>query len=148
MSAPSTSSLSVELLSRVIDVKYSCFTFLLCFVVITDFSVNSSSNSYLRGGMTYDDGKLTVPASGEYYVYAQLYFHNNRRVHIDVNGVVINFLQPQASQSDFHGSLYAGGVYQLNAGDVISLRAFSWPDALGVKLWMETRHDFFGAFMI
>ena len=27
MSAPSTSSLSVELLSRVIDVKYGCFTF-------------------------------------------------------------------------------------------------------------------------
>ena len=27
MSAPTTSSLSVELLSRVIDVKYGCFTF-------------------------------------------------------------------------------------------------------------------------
>ena len=31
MSAPSTSSLSVELLSRVIDVKYGCFTFTFTF---------------------------------------------------------------------------------------------------------------------
>ena len=30
MSAPSTSGLSVELLLRVIDVKYGCFTLLLC----------------------------------------------------------------------------------------------------------------------
>ena len=31
MSSPSTSSLSVELLSRVIDVKYGCLTFFIIF---------------------------------------------------------------------------------------------------------------------
>ena len=31
MSAPSTSGLSVELLLRVIDVKYGCFSLLFCF---------------------------------------------------------------------------------------------------------------------
>ena len=33
MSAPLTSILSVELLSRVIDVKYACFTFFLPFIL-------------------------------------------------------------------------------------------------------------------
>ena len=36
MSAPSTSGLSVELLLRVIDVKYGCFTFLLFFTLLCD----------------------------------------------------------------------------------------------------------------
>ena len=121
--------------------------FILCFVVIADWSANSF-NSYLRGGFTYEDGRLKVPATGKYYVYAQLYFHNNGRVHVNVNGGVVNLIQPQVSQTDFHGSLYVGAVYQLNAGDVITLTPHFWPDALGVKIWMDTRHDFFGAFMI
>ena len=115
--------------------------------MIADWSANSF-NSYLRGGFTYQDGKLKVPATGKYYVYAQLYFHNNGRVHVNVNGGVVNLIQPQVSQTDFHGSLYVGAVYQLNAGDVITLTPNSWPDALGVKIYMDTRHDFFGAFMI
>ena len=46
MSAPSTSGLSVELLLRVIDVKYGCFTLLyfllLLFSVIREFGASTS----------------------------------------------------------------------------------------------------------
>ena len=40
--------------------------------VIKDWNVNSPI-SHLAGGMKYKDGKLTVPSSGRYYIYAQIY---------------------------------------------------------------------------
>ena len=33
----------------------------------------SVPNSHLEGGMTYQEGKLTVPTPGRYHIYAQLY---------------------------------------------------------------------------
>ena len=98
--------------------------------------------------MTYQDGKLTVPGTGLYYIYAQLYFHSNGRVNINVNGFTVNIIQPDRSQTDFRGNQYVGGVFQLNAGDVITLSPSDWPNALGTKIFLETKHDYFGAFMI
>ena len=45
MSAPSTSGLSVELLLRVIDVKYGCFT-LLYFIVQPHTAPHETSSAY------------------------------------------------------------------------------------------------------
>ena len=45
--------------------------FIPCFVVIKDWSL-SAPYSYLGCGMRYQDGKLTVPTPGQYYIYAQL----------------------------------------------------------------------------
>ncbi|CAH3151590.1 unnamed protein product, partial [Porites lobata] len=115
--------------------------------VITDWSFNSP-HSYLRGNMTYQDGKLTVPATGLYYIYAQLYFHSNGRVNINVNGFTVNIIQPDRSQTDFRGNQYVGGVFQLNAGDVITLSPSDWPNTLGTKIFLETKHGYFGVFMI
>jgi len=92
--------------------------------------------------MTYQDGKLTVSATGQYYVYAQLYFHNNGRVYIHVNDRTVTLIQPQVSQTDFRGIAYAGGFFQLNAGDVITLSPDSYPNAAGAKIWMDTRHSY------
>ena len=67
---------------------------IICFVVIKDWSV-SAPYSYLAGGMTYQDGKLTVPTPGRYYIYAQIYYHNNGRVFVKVNNKPITMMQPQ-----------------------------------------------------
>ena len=42
------------------------------FLVIKDWSV-SAPFSHLAGGMKYQDGKLTVPTTGRYYIYLQIY---------------------------------------------------------------------------
>ena len=61
--------------------------------VIKDWNVNSPI-SHLAGGMKYKDGKLTVPSSGRYYIYAQIYYHNNGRVLVRVNNAVITMVTP------------------------------------------------------
>ena len=98
--------------------------------------------------MKYQDGKLTVPAPGQYNIYAQLYFHNNGRVFIRVNYKVVTMLQPPVNDTDFHGTVYAGGVFNLNANDFITLTAHFYPDEQGPKIYMAPRHSYFGAFLI
>ena len=98
--------------------------------------------------MKYQDGKLTVPTPGQYYIYAQLYFHNNGRVVIRVNDKIVTILQPSINDKTFHGTVYAGGVFNLNANDVITLTAHFYPDKNGPKIYMATLHSYFGAFLI
>ena len=121
--------------------------FIPCSVVIKDWSV-SSPYGYLGCGMKYQDGKLTVPTPGRYYIYAQLYFHNNGRVFINVNDEIVTMLQPPVNDKNFHGTVYAGGVFNLNANDVITLTAHSYPDPYGAKIYMNSKHSYFGAFLI
>jgi len=80
----------------------------------------SNPNSHLAGGMTYQDGELTVPTPGRYYIYAQHYYFNSGRVIVRVNGKRITIVQPPTRGSD-QGVLHAGGVFILKAGDVITL---------------------------
>ena len=120
--------------------------FIICFVVIKDWS-DSAPYSYLAGGMTYQDGKLTVPTLGRYYIYAQIYYHNNGRVFVKVNNKPITMMQPLIKVKD-RGSLYAGGVFNLKAGDVIALTSYYYPDGNGAKIYMYTHHSYFGAFLI
>ena len=82
---------------------------------------------HVRGGMTYARGKISVPTSGVYFMYCQVYHHNIRhhsnlssRQRIFVNG------QPLAiggnHRGNYEGSYYTGLALPLNAGDTISCR--------------------------
>ena len=113
--------------------------------VIKDWDV-SNSYSHLAGGMTYKDGKLTVPTPGRYYIYAQIYYLNNGRVLIRVNSKVVTVMQPRVQGSD-QGALYTGGVFNLKAGDVITLDTSPHPVST-IKIYMYAFHTYFGAFLI
>ena len=119
--------------------------FLIRLPVIKDFST-SAPYSHLAGGMTYQDGKLTVPTPGRYYIYAQIYYHNRGRVNVNVNNKVITMIQPR-TRGTGNGALYAGGVFNLKAGDVITLTASTYLIA-HAKIYMYTYHSYFGAYMI
>ena len=109
--------------------------------MIKDWSV-SARHSHLAGGMKYHDGKLTVPTPGRYYIYAQLYYHSTGRVLVRVNNNVVTMIQPLNSANG-HGVLYAGGVFNLEAGDVISLDTRT-----SITLFMYSNHSYLGAFLI
>ena len=114
-------------------------------LVIKDWST-SAPNSHIDGGMTYNDGKLTVPIAGRYYIYAQFYYHDSGRIFIRVNGKFITMLQPAVGSGSRHGALYSGGVFNLNAGDVITVLATNTHGT--VRGYMGAFHSYFGAFLI
>ena len=109
--------------------------------MIKDWSA-SAPYSHLAGGMKYHDGKLTVPTPGRYYIYTQIYYYNNGRVHVRVNGKAVTMIQPRSSGSG-EGSLYVAGVFNLKASDNISLSV-----GYTCKLYMYSFHSYFGAFLI
>ena len=45
------------------------------------------------------------------------------------------------------GAMYAGAVYNLQAGDVITLDAARYPSS-GAKVYMYSMHTYFGAFLL
>ena len=96
--------------------------------------------------MTYNDGKLTVPISGRYYIYLYIYYHNNGRVHLLVNNKIVTMTQPMKTTNS-EGGLYAGGVFKVKAGDVIMAKSGTWPTPTS-KVYMWTYHCYFGAFLI
>ena len=117
---------------------------LTCFLVIKDWSV-SNPLSHLEGGMRYNDGRLVVPTTGRYFVYAQLYVHNGARAYVEVDGTRISMIQPLAPQAQ--GISNAIGVFKLNAGQSIYLIAAhsGWGP---FKTYMASYHSYFGAFLI
>ena len=116
--------------------------FSLNFPLVTkDWSI-SAPRSHLAGRMTYQDGKRTVPTPGWYYVYTQLYYHSTERVYVRVNNNPVTMIQP-LSPGTGEGVLYAGGVFNLKAGDVISLDTLS-----STTLFMYSYHCYLGAFLI
>lgn len=102
--------------------------------------------------MTYNNGRLTIPSNGFCYVYAQVYFHGvankYKRIFVLRNGnpiqEPIKKLAQPARFNSVTGTGYTGGVFRLNAGDVISVRV---KDAQ-TGIHMDPAHSFFGAYMI
>ena len=89
------------------------------------------------------DGKLTVPTSGRYYIYTQLYYHSTGRVNLSVNNKAVSMIQPMGSGNG-HGAMYAGGMFNLKAGDFISLDI-----RVTITIYMSSSaHSYFGAFLI
>ena len=117
--------------------------------MITDWST-SHSHSHLAGGMTYRDGKLTVPRAGKYYVYAQLYFRSRGRVLVQVNDHDTLTLLQRSEPGGAEGPRNAFSVFDLKAGDTISLRINSWgtPQNGSQEFWFNNNHAYFGAFLI
>jgi len=115
--------------------------------VIKDWSA-SAPNSHLAGGMIYQEGRLTVPLPGRYYIYTQIYYLNNGRVHIRVNNNIVALTQPpvKGAVSDT-GAVYVGGVFNLKGGDVIHLDTGSYPTST-IKIYMYSLHTYFGAYLI
>ena len=112
-------------------------------IVIKDWSV-SAPYSHLAGGMKYHDGKLTVPTSGRYYVYLQVFYQNNGKVYIRVNGKHVTMAQSPWPGKGDHSTAYTAGVFNLKSGDVITI-ASAYANC---KIYMYTYHTYFGAYLI
>lgn len=97
--------------------------------------------------MKYQDGKLTVPTTGRYYIYAQVYYHNRGRVYLSVNHKIVSMIQPPVLGKDT-GAQYTGGVFELKAGDFIKLTGGDFPAPPINKIYMYTLHTFFGAYLL
>ena len=94
--------------------------------------------------MKYHDGKLTVPTTGRYYVYLQVYYRNNGRIYIRVNGKRVTMALPPWPGKGDHVTAYAAGVFNLKSGDVITFAsAFA-----NCKIYLYTYHTYFGAYLI
>ena len=92
--------------------------------------------------MSYNDGKVTVPISGRYYIYAQIFYHSTGRIVIRVNNNAVIIFSPMDAGKGT-GTLYAGGVFNLKAGDHITLLA-----TRTIRLFMWAAHSSFGAFLV
>ena len=104
--------------------------------MIKDWSV-SAPFSHLAGGINYQDGKLTVPTTGRYYIYLQIYCSTQGRVYVRANNRVITMIQSPTTSS----TMYVGGVFNLTAGDVITFLSV-------YANFMYSYHTYFGAYLI
>ena len=115
--------------------------------VITIWSP-SSGEGHITGGMTFKNGKLTIPVTGRYYVYAQIYFVRSKyqaRFHVkSSNGAKTLLLgDATAPPNQVEGTVHSAGVFRLCKGDEIYVDL--WYDH---TIWMGPYHTFFGAYMI
>ena len=111
--------------------------------MIKDWSV-SAPYSHLAGGMKYHDGKLTVPTTGRYYIYLQVYYRSVGRIYVYVNSKAVTMFQgPWPGKGD-QGTAYSAGVFNLKSGDVITFASAS----ANCKIYMYTYHTYFGAYLI
>ncbi|XP_068679520.1 tumor necrosis factor ligand superfamily member 15-like [Montipora foliosa] len=110
--------------------------------VIRDWSLKSRF-SHLAGGMKYSNGRVTVPIAGRYYIYTQIYFRERpSRILVMVNNGAVTMVQPMVQKA---GSMFAAGVFTLNAGDVVMLQVNS---AHSAEVYMSMAHCYFGAYLI
>ena len=112
--------------------------------MIKDWSV-SAPNSYLAGGMRYEDGKLTVPITGLYYIYLNTYHNSHGRVFVKVNNIIKAMVNaPAPVQPIEQVTSHVGGLFNLKENDEISFTsAFD-----GCVLYMAAVHTFFGAYLM
>ena len=93
--------------------------------------------------MKYSNGEVTVPIFGRYYIYTQIYFRaSSNRIFVIVNSKSVTMVHPMASRE---GTMFAAGVFKLNAGDVIMLKVSPQGPT---TVYMSMRHCYFGAYLI
>ena len=117
-----------------------------CFAIeITDFVAGKTFQ-----GFTTENGRLKVPESGLYYIYAQAFFESyssapeyHNRVALSVNGASFSLMQTGLGGKVDYGSVFTGGVIELDEGDYISLKTI-----FTSRLWVSRAHTFFGAYII
>ena len=122
---------------------------IIYFPVIKDWYADKP-HSHLEGGMKYENGSLTVPKAGRYYIYAHLLFLSKGKVQIVVNDKFVSMITSPVTKGGPAAKASGSGVFDLNAGDSISLRINSHgaPEDGSVKIWMQYKHCDFGAFLI
>ena len=122
-----------------------CLHFGFCALFSTGF-LTGWKLSLHRGGMQYRHGELTVPTSGVYLIYSQLYYTtaSNRSmtyfvcVNSDVKAKGVN------SGSGEFNTISLSFITSLNAGDIITLKL---GDNINRAFLIEEA-SFFGAFLV
>ncbi|XP_065846532.1 uncharacterized protein [Oscarella lobularis] len=118
--------------------------------VITHWSTSTSSSypSVLQGGMTYSNGYITVPESGIYFIYFNLYADvssapANHYSSIYVDSLVIG-MSYYYYENTYDKSHYLGMLWNVRKGSRLSVRA------LGGSMRYYFRNDYscFGAWKI
>ena len=111
---------------------------------------DSDRYGHLEGGMKYENGNLTVPKAGMYYIYVHLKFATKGRVQALVNNDLVSLITAPVTTEAPELTSRGRGVFFLNAGGSISLRIHPYgapPDGV-VKFWMRNNLCYFGAFLI
>ena len=111
--------------------------------MIKDWSV-SAPYSHLAGGMKYHDGNLTVPTTGRYYIYLQVFYLSVGRIYVYVNSKPVTLFQSPTQGKGEHGTAYSAGVFNLKSGDIIKF-ASAYANC---KIYMYTYHTYFGTYLI
>ena len=94
--------------------------------------------------MTYTNGKVTVPISGRYYIYAQMYMRDNpNRIFIMVNNKKVTMIQPMVTATS-EETVFTAGVFKLNANDLVMLKVAAHP----IQVYMSGAHCYFGLYLI
>jgi hypothetical protein len=103
------------------------------------------SPSFLLGGITYNNGALTVPADGIYYIYAHLYLNERSGNYIEptirVNGnnkLYLKSYHPYHEITTKHGAL----LQRLKKGDLVHIFGGGYQHHMGA------RYSAFGIFKI
>ena len=93
---------------------------------------------------------MKVTKKGVYYIFAQVFFEHSpsspsyhNRVALTVNGNAFGLMQTGVENKADYGSLYTGGVIQLNKGDLIGLKT-----VYESRIWVSRAHTFFGAYRV
>lgn len=119
-------------------------------IAITHWNPNNPK-SHLLGGFHYNthSGVLTVPYTGRYYVYAQVYFVarpflSKNRVLVMAGNRVLLMIHKDLLGGPIEETGTAGGVFVLSAGEQISLK----PTTYDTAMWFGPNHCYFGAYMV
>ena len=111
--------------------------------VLTPILVLLYPYSHLAGGMKYQDGKLTVPTTGRYYIYVQAYYRSKGRISVHVNGrrvALVHF--PWPGKGDTVTS-FTASVFNLKTGDLITFAL-----EYNCIIYMHSQCTYFGAYLI
>ena len=98
--------------------------------------------------MEYEDGRVTVPKSGRYYVYMQMYFRsrpnvNKNRVALFADDRMLLMIhKTMSSGQDTTGS--AGGLFKLEKGEKLYVKVLVYD----TNMWLGPNHCYFGAYWI
>lgn len=123
-------------------------TLLVLSSVITAWNP-SDPNSHVLGGFQFHNGELTIPYTGRYYVYAQMYFCNRpsrhrNRVLVSAGNRILLMMNKDIPGDGIDLTASAGGVFVLSAGERLSVQATMYD----TKLYLSRHHCYFGAYMV
>ena len=114
---------------------------LLCRGVITYWQTGSPS--FLLGAITYNNGALTIPSDGVYYIYTHLWLSakggNYMEPYIRVNG---NLVLRMKSYDHYSQTRHGGLLQQLKKGDSVDIYGG------GHQHYMGSTRSVFGIFKI